>query len=320
MLELLISRIEVKDLENFLFTYNLILTVVFTITLTGLYILYLRDKNVVLKLMMLLIGLMIIDNSIQYISEFSTSFEALYENSDLLYVVIYLVYLAILITARAIVDNQFDDPFKKFEWIVVGLSVVLIAGLDFAGYFYTSELLVHVLFLVGLAWIVIKAYKHLRHLEKDISNRSMKLLLGTTLLLCVLGIADNLHYYLTNEYDTNTVLEMLEYRTIAFDFIKLIACGLSIKIVLSSLLHDKTENQSVELSVDNMLDEFTQNYTLTDRQSEIIKLIIDGCTNKEISDLLHITEGTVKAHIYNIFKKTNVSSRNQLVSKILNKD
>ena len=70
-------------------------------------------------------------------------------------------------------------------------------------------------------------------------------------------------------------------------------------------------------SIDENLEGFCIKYTLTTRQREIIELIIDGYSNKEIGDQLHITEGTVKTHVYNIFKKTDVSSRNQILNKIM---
>ena len=70
-------------------------------------------------------------------------------------------------------------------------------------------------------------------------------------------------------------------------------------------------------SIDENLEGFCIKYTLTTRHREIIELIIDGYSNKEIGDQLHITEGTVKTHVYNIFKKTDVSSRNQILNKIM---
>ena len=46
------------------------------------------------------------------------------------------------------------------------------------------------------------------------------------------------------------------------------------------------------------------------------KLLIDGRTNAEISDKLSISVSTVKKHVYNIFNKTGVSSRSQLLNFI----
>jgi DNA-binding CsgD family transcriptional regulator len=51
---------------------------------------------------------------------------------------------------------------------------------------------------------------------------------------------------------------------------------------------------------------------LTEREKEICRLIGDGRNNKEISEALFISEGTVKNHITNILKKIELRDRTQL--------
>ncbi|MFR1710489.1 MAG: response regulator [Clostridium sp.] len=48
------------------------------------------------------------------------------------------------------------------------------------------------------------------------------------------------------------------------------------------------------------------------RELEIIELIADGLSNREISEKLFITEGTVKNYITNILTKTNLKHRTQI--------
>jgi DNA-binding NarL/FixJ family response regulator len=52
---------------------------------------------------------------------------------------------------------------------------------------------------------------------------------------------------------------------------------------------------------------------LTEKESEILSLIVNGYKNKEISSKLCISEVTVKTHINNIFKKLNVNNRLQAI-------
>ncbi|MEQ1729167.1 MAG: response regulator transcription factor [Vicinamibacterales bacterium] len=51
---------------------------------------------------------------------------------------------------------------------------------------------------------------------------------------------------------------------------------------------------------------------LTARQLQIVKAVVDGCSNKDIAEKLTISEETVKRHLTNIFDKTGMSSRLEL--------
>lgn len=64
--------------------------------------------------------------------------------------------------------------------------------------------------------------------------------------------------------------------------------------------------------------EFGKYYGLTDRETEILRLILEGKSNQEISQALYITIGTVKTHIHSIFSKLEVSRRGQLMSRFVN--
>jgi len=50
---------------------------------------------------------------------------------------------------------------------------------------------------------------------------------------------------------------------------------------------------------------------LSDRELGVLRLLADGCSNKEIGSRLHITEGTVKNHMTNILEKLGVLDRTQ---------
>jgi DNA-binding NarL/FixJ family response regulator len=56
---------------------------------------------------------------------------------------------------------------------------------------------------------------------------------------------------------------------------------------------------------------------LTAREFEVLKLIVNGQSNKQIGDNLGISEGTVKSHVNNILDKLDVTDRTQAVSVAL---
>lgn len=63
--------------------------------------------------------------------------------------------------------------------------------------------------------------------------------------------------------------------------------------------------------------EFGGESALTMREREIVALAVRGLSNKDIARRLTLSEGTVKIHIYNIFRKLNVKNRTELANVYL---
>lgn len=54
---------------------------------------------------------------------------------------------------------------------------------------------------------------------------------------------------------------------------------------------------------------------LSDRELEVIRLLANGLSNKQIATSLFVTESTIKFHIQNVCKKLNVHSRTEIVHR-----
>jgi len=51
---------------------------------------------------------------------------------------------------------------------------------------------------------------------------------------------------------------------------------------------------------------------LTTRERQVILVLSQGKTNKEIAERLRLTEGTVKVHLHHIYRKLGVANRTTL--------
>ncbi len=58
-------------------------------------------------------------------------------------------------------------------------------------------------------------------------------------------------------------------------------------------------------------------YPLTERELEVLQLIVDGCSNADIAEKLYITVGTVKTHVRNILNKLCADDRTQAAVRAL---
>lgn len=54
-------------------------------------------------------------------------------------------------------------------------------------------------------------------------------------------------------------------------------------------------------------------YDLTETEIKIVKLVLNGYTNKDVANELYISEKTVKFHLYKVFKKLKVKNRSELI-------
>jgi len=55
---------------------------------------------------------------------------------------------------------------------------------------------------------------------------------------------------------------------------------------------------------------------LSDRESQITSLACDGLSNRAIANRLGLSEGTVKIHLHNIYKKLGIRNRTVLVAAL----
>jgi len=60
---------------------------------------------------------------------------------------------------------------------------------------------------------------------------------------------------------------------------------------------------------------FMSAVALTDQEKEIVRLIAQGLTNKEIGEKLFMSPSTVKFHLSDIMQKLDVKRRAQVVFK-----
>ena len=118
-----------------------------------------------------------------------------------------------------------------------------------------------------------------------------------------------------------SILYIFEVAVVELGRIELYTILVTLPIILLNILPLKYIKRLMEVLFPNSLvhgksqePELIKKYKITTRELEIIRLICQGKSNKEIEEELFISLQTVKDHIYNIYQKTGVKNRVQLTN------
>jgi len=93
--------------------------------------------------------------------------------------------------------------------------------------------------------------------------------------------------------------------------IKTVAAGAK---VLPPILTQSLFTQIVELALQDGKEIPVESIQFTNREREVVNLIVQGLSNKEIAESLHIATYTVKSHVHNILEKMALSTRLQIAA------
>jgi len=96
------------------------------------------------------------------------------------------------------------------------------------------------------------------------------------------------------------------------DYVKTIKAVATGKKVLPDALTASLFTQIVESAIKSEQGISGNDTQLTNREREIVDLISEGLSNKDIAARLHIATHTVKSHVHNILEKLALSSRVQI--------
>jgi DNA-binding NarL/FixJ family response regulator len=80
--------------------------------------------------------------------------------------------------------------------------------------------------------------------------------------------------------------------------------------VLSRIVHTTARHTSRQITQSKAMQ------SLTGREGEIVKLLQEGSSNKEIAAQLAISDNTVKVHLHNIYTKLKINRRHKILPKL----
>lgn len=195
-------------------------------------------------------------------------------------------------------------PWRKLEtlWFTppamayfgLGLASLILHSETFGFWVRTAQTLI---FLGMYVYCIVTLWVNLKNIE-DHSSRGVALSINiVSLALIPLSV---LSLYVDWIADFSYPIYVLAF---------------SIIIMVYNYIRFGLDRQAAEHKTELDLDSLSR-YKISEREFEVIRLICEGCTNKEIAAQLGISVNTVNNHVANIFSKMGVRSRIDLLKAV----
>ena len=211
------------------------------------------------------------------------------------FVIVFLPFFLSWVIAR---------PWRKLEtlWFTppamayfgLGMASLIVRSESFGFWVRTAQTLI---FLGMYVYCIVTLWVNLKNIE-DHSSRGVALSINiVSLALIPLSV---LSLYVDWIADFSYPIYVLAF---------------SIIIMVYNYIRFGLDRQASERKTELDLESLSR-YKISEREFEVIRLICEGCTNKEIAAQLGISVNTVNNHVANIFSKMGVRSRIDLLKAV----
>ena len=220
----------------------------------------------------------------------------------------FLVYL--VMEAR----SSENGTYSFATLFVVGVSVALLFFMDPSfGFAYRFVCVVVYLLFELHVWVL------LAHIARD-RNVAPSILYGFGLFFLFVGqflspIANGFVASLAQPLQLERVTEPIVLMLALLIAVVLLATGNARN---GSLFDDERADTSIFLDDEQTkrVEVIADTYLLTERESEILSMLVKGRSFAKISERLFVSENTTKTHVKNIYRKTGVHSKQELMDLV----
>ena len=233
-----------------------------------------------------------------------------------------------LITRFSNISLLLGLPFLVFAW----LMLLRFSG-EISGRKYNNR---HLIWFLLVNFIIISAVGYFITQEK---TSNPELLIRSYFIIMNFIFFTVASFLILSPKRGKSVLQTLDRRIIAgaiiaiicFQYVPLVFYTASVYIALVFILTFFAGNAFLpvyftygtmvslfisEAGKEFSFDDFCKKFDISPRETDIIREICNGFSNKEIADRLFISLQTVKDHTHRIYIKTNVRSRVQLINLV----
>lgn len=309
-----------------LLLYNTVFTCVLTLAAVCAFYLYRRQRHKVFLCILSVFVLYLADNFLIFCTEMVEEFSAAYDRmfiSTASYNTVYYVCLMGCLTAAFYLILKPGPPLPYY--LTMGIYSALLVCMPMVSDLRWRVFLYFLPTQVQLILLSLKGILTLRkHPERYQCQHFYTFHMALIYILCLaifILLEDTLvifHYdhYTTGELTiaSRSYTENLLLLGIAFFFIRHTVETLDHLDSQPALPEEPVADEAPVIER-NPITAFGLAYNLTERECEILALLLSGKSQQEICDEMLIALGTVKTHIHNVYSKMDVAKRTQLMAK-----
>ena len=197
---------------------------------------------------------------------------------------------------------------NKFS-LVAGLGVLLLTLWSIKSFYdgENTELVLNIIFGLGITAVLVEFLIIIHYLLAI--KHSSKQVLGRFAISFGLLFLGGYAVYVFIAYSYLLPLNRSIYALTPYLYF--IIHGLPL---IALWLHHQSQPQPLLNANTPKVARLIESGTLTPREADILKKIISGASNREIAEQSFISPHTVRNHIYNIYRKTGIKNRFQLLA------
>lgn len=221
-------------------------------------------------------------------------------NTVCMYVMLFTLLMAIFFVKKSIDSlnkgvSRISSIAKSWKCDLAFILIILVCLLLLGIYEAVLYIGIALLAILVIAYLIIN-FKAFSEIEQR------------ALIVALIACSGVLLF--SNLTSFNNSLPYIIYKIPAMPVLYFCLNTIGIIIVMPKLL----ENAQLSVSVSTSKMKDISQYKLTQRELEIIPLIIEGKSNAQIAEKLFISVNTVKNHVYNLYKKLEIKTRYELLS------
>lgn len=252
-------------------------------------------------------------------------YESLFHFDDQRFISILLAYGLLFAAIGTIwfltlaVSNLIDEKVSKqkktmyFALATVAVSMLLVLHimnvykvLDDRIAIHSACLLSTIFSAVGMGYNAVLLGKNTNKIVEEVKLMVTVMRVVALTVASAAVVSDLLEYVWRPDYP-------IAFSPILYFMINLIGIVFAAKYFWGQPIGVTKETVSLHMECQPDYEKFCQTYNITERELEIILLIVAGNSNQDIGERLFISINTVRNHIYNIYKKVGIKKRYELI-------